>query len=49
MLTAIEYVLAIAVDANVPIMVVLAVAKAAVIVHYFMHIARSWLDHEEEP
>ncbi len=47
-LTVVEYLLAITIDANLPIMIVLAVAKAAIIIHYFMHVARLWLGHEED-
>jgi heme/copper-type cytochrome/quinol oxidase subunit 4 len=47
-LTIVEYILAIAIDANLPILIVLAVAKAAVIIHYFMHLVRVWRDPEEE-
>lgn len=47
-LTVVEYFLAIAIDANVPILVVLAAAKAALIVHYFMHLLRIWHEAEEE-
>ncbi len=47
-LTLVEYILAITIDANVPILVVFAVAKAALIVHYFMHLVRIWREAEEE-
>ncbi len=47
-LTLVEYILAITIDANVPILVVLAVVKAALIVHYFMHVVRVWREAEEE-
>ena len=47
-LTAAEFVVAVAVDANVPIIAVIAVAKAALIVYYFMHIGRLWQPLEDE-
>ena len=47
-LTVVEYFLAITIDANVPILIVLAVVKAAFIMHYFMHLVRVWRDAEEE-
>jgi caa(3)-type oxidase subunit IV len=47
-LTVIEFVVAVTVDANVPILAAFAVAKAALIMYYFMHIARLWKPLEEE-
>ncbi len=47
-LTIAEYFLAIGIDKNVPILVVFAVAKAGLIIHYFMHLARLWFDGEED-
>ncbi len=47
-LTIVEYLLAITIDANLPILIVLAIAKAVLIVHYFMHVARLWFGDEEE-
>ncbi len=47
-LTIVEYLLAITIDANLPILIVLAIAKAVLIVHYFMHLARLWFGDEEE-
>jgi caa(3)-type oxidase subunit IV len=47
-LTAVEFVIAVTVDANVPILAAFAVAKAGLIMYYFMHIARLWRPLEEE-
>ena len=47
-LTIVEYLLAITIDANLPILIVLAIAKAGLIVHYFMHLARLWFGDEEQ-
>ncbi len=47
-LTIVEFFLAISIDKNVPILVVFAIAKAGLIVHYFMHLARLWFADEEE-
>ncbi len=47
-LTIVEYLFAITVNANLPVLIVLAVAKAALIIHYFMHLVRVWRDSEEE-
>lgn len=41
-LTIIEYVVAVSLDANVPVVAVIALAKAGFIVYYFMHVARAW-------
>ncbi len=47
-LTVAEYFLAISIDQNVAILVVFAIAKAGLIIHYFMHLARLWFGDEEE-
>ncbi len=47
-LTVVEYFLAIAIDKNIPILVVFALAKAGLIIHYFMHLGRLWFGDEEE-
>jgi caa(3)-type oxidase subunit IV len=47
-LTAIEFVFAVVLDANVPVLAVIAVVKAAIIMHYFMHVSRVWRGAEEE-
>lgn len=40
--TAVEYVLAVSISANLPIMIVLNVAEAAAIIWFFMHVYRQW-------
>lgn len=47
-LTAVEFVLAVTIDANLPILVVIGLAKAGLIVHYFMHLMRLWRSDQEE-
>ncbi len=47
-LTGVEYLLAVSIDANLPILMVVAIAKAVLIMYYFMHVARSWGSSEEE-
>lgn len=47
-LTAVEYVIAVELDKNIPILVGIAIIKAALIMNYFMHIARMWLSHGGE-
>ncbi len=44
--TILEYVLAISIDRNVPIMVVINVAEAAAILWFFMHVRRAWRSEE---
>jgi hypothetical protein len=44
--TILEYVIAVTVDRNVPIMVAINVAEAAAILWFFMHVRRAW--HSEE-
>ncbi len=46
-LTAVEFIVAVTVDANLPIMVVIALIKAGLIVYYFMHVLRIWRGEEE--
>lgn len=43
-----EFVLAVTIHANVPILAVIAVIKAAIIAQYFMHVSRLWLGTEGE-
>jgi caa(3)-type oxidase subunit IV len=47
-LTVIEYLIAIEVQLNMPALVVIAIAKAAAIVYYFMHVVRAWRAHGGE-
>ena len=47
-LTIVEYILAITIDANLLTMIVIAIVKAALIVHYFMHLVRVWRGSEDE-
>lgn len=47
-LTAVEYVIAVEMSKNIPILIGIAIVKAALIVNYFMHIARIWLSEGEE-
>ena len=46
-LTAIEFIIAVTIDANLPIMIVIALIKAGLIMHYFMHLLRIWRGGEE--
>ncbi len=46
-LTIVEYVVGITVDANLTAMIVISVAKAGFILYYFMHIVRAWRAEEE--
>lgn len=41
-LTIVEYVVAVRVEANLPIVAVIALGKAGFIGYYFMHIVRAW-------
>lgn len=41
-LTVIEYVIAVSLDMNLAILMAIAVAKAALILYYFMHVVRAW-------
>lgn len=45
--TILEYFVALAVDSNLPIMVVMNIADAALIMWYFMHVYRVWRRPEE--
>lgn len=45
--TAAEYILALVVDKNLPIMVAINVSEAALIMIYFMHLPRLWRGREE--
>jgi len=45
--TAAEYVLALALDKNLPVMVVINLSEAALIMVYFMHLPRLWRGREE--
>lgn len=47
-LTVIEYIIAVELDNNLPIIMGIAVIKAALIIWYFMHIARLWLSARKE-
>lgn len=42
LLTALEYVAAVSLDKNLPVLVVFALPKAALIIWYFMHLRRVW-------
>lgn len=41
-LTFVEYIVAVRINANFPVIAVIAFAKAGFIVYYFMHVARAW-------
>lgn len=46
--TAIEYVIPVVLDrGSMPFLVVIGLAKAALIVYYFMHVAQLWRQEEE--
>lgn len=45
--TAAEYILALVVDKNLPIMVAINLSEAALIMIYFMHLPRLWRGGEE--
>jgi hypothetical protein len=45
--TAAEYILALVVDKNLPIMVAINLSEAALIMIYFMHLPRLWRGREE--
>lgn len=47
-LTVVEFAIAVTIDANLPIMIVIALVKAVLIVHYFMHLVRIWRGQEED-
>jgi hypothetical protein len=44
--TVVEYVLAVTVDRNLPIMVAINVAEAVAILWFFMHVHRAWRSEE---
>ncbi len=48
-LTIVEFALAVVIDANLPILVVIAIMKAGLIMYYFMHVLKIWRSGEEEP
>jgi caa(3)-type oxidase subunit IV len=47
-LTVIEYIIAVELNDNLPVIMGIAVVKAALIIWYFMHVARLWLSAREE-
>ena len=47
-LTAVEFVLAVTIDANLPILIVIGLAKAGLIMYYFMHLMRLWRSDQED-
>lgn len=48
LLTLAEYIIAVSLEANLPIIIAIAVVKAGLIAYYFMHIVRAWSGGEEE-
>ena len=46
--TLVEYIIAVTLEANLPIIIAIAVVKAGLIGWYFMHIVRAWSGGEEE-
>ena len=46
-LTVVEFIVAITVDSNLPILVVFALLKAGLIAYYFMHLLKLWRGGEE--
>lgn len=48
--TVAEYVLAVTLEANLPIMIAINIAEAVAIMYYFMHVSRVWRhgEHGEE-
>lgn len=48
LLTAAEYIVAVSLDANLPFVIAIAMAKAGLITYYFMHIVRAWSSGQEE-
>ena len=48
LLTLVEYIIAVSLEANLPIIIGIAVLKAGLIGWYFMHIVRAWSSGEEE-
>ena len=47
-LTVVEFIVAVTVTANLPILVVFALVKAGLIMYYFMHLLKIWRGEEEE-
>jgi heme/copper-type cytochrome/quinol oxidase subunit 4 len=47
--TAAEYVIATQMDANLIPLVLIAQVKAALIIWYFMHVARAWIGERHRP
>jgi hypothetical protein len=47
-LIVLEYVIFLILDTNLPIMVLMNVADAALIMYYFMHVSRIWRREEKE-
>ena len=47
-LVALEYVIFLVLDTNLPIMVAMNIADAALIMYYFMHVSRIWRRDEKE-
>ncbi len=41
-LTFVEFIVAVTIDANLPYMIVIAIMKAVLIIYYFMHVAKLW-------
>ncbi len=48
LLTLVEFIIAVSLEANLPIIMAIAVVKAGLIGWYFMHIVRAWSGGEEE-
>jgi len=48
LLTLIEFIIAVSLEANLPIIIAIAVMKAGLIGWYFMHIVRAWSSGEDE-
>ncbi len=48
MLTWLEYVVFLVVPSNLPLMLVMNVADAALIIYFFMHVTRVWRSENEE-
>ncbi|MFQ5472621.1 MAG: cytochrome C oxidase subunit IV family protein [Dehalococcoidia bacterium] len=46
-LTVVEYIIAVEVSRNLPVIVAIAVVKSLFILYYFMHVVRAWLSDGE--
>lgn len=46
--TAVEYVIAVGIDKNLPILMAIAAYKAGLILWYFMHVKRAWSAEEHD-